>query len=613
MFLSSLANILGVGSRPHYYLITQDTPSINEGSIVNFTVNASGVANTTLFWTINFNGSSAAADFSATSGSFAFTNNTGTFSVITIADQLTEGSETFYIEVRTVSTAGTIVADTKSSPTTINDTSLTPAAAFVTPVTSVNEGVTQNYTVNTTNYPTGTLYWNIINVTTSAADFSATTGSFAISGSTGTFSITTIADATTEGNESFNLEVRINSASGTLLATVSGITLVDTSQTPVATFTTLPTPITESGTANTYAVSVTNFSSGTLYWTILHGTTVAADFSAVSGSFTITSGAGSFTITAVADTTTEGNETFTIQIRTGSITGTVIGTSSTITISDTSVTPNGEITQTGTGTIAWVCPSNVNSVSVVCIGGGGGGVGFNSNTINQGGAGGGGALYYRNNIPVVPGNTYNLNIVLTNTGLTGGIPYFGAQGAASNGGTGSPAIFGSPTNVMSSALCGAPGGLGGRGQANDTTPYTGVLQGGYGGADPANTNSAFGVGTVGVGGRGGFGGGLWASGGGGAGGYANTGGAGARTAGGTNTAGTGTGGSGTGGSVNTTGTGVTGTNGGGASLLGVTPGGGTLYGGGGAAGRGVSGLQGMNGAIRVVWPGQTRAFPSTGV
>jgi hypothetical protein len=54
------------------------------------------------------------------------------------------------------------------------------------------------------------------------------------------------------------------------------------------------------------------------------------------GSFTITSNAGSFVVNPTADLTTEGAETFTVSIRTGSITGPIVATSNTITVNDTS-------------------------------------------------------------------------------------------------------------------------------------------------------------------------------------------------------------------------------------------------------------------------------------
>ena len=63
-----------------------------------------------------------------------------------------------------------------------------------------------------------------------------------------------------------------------------------------------------------------------------------ADFpsSSDSGSFTINNNAGSFTVTPTSDNSTEGTETFTVAIKTGSTSGPTVATTSTITINDTS-------------------------------------------------------------------------------------------------------------------------------------------------------------------------------------------------------------------------------------------------------------------------------------
>lgn len=97
---------------------------------------------------------------------------------------------------------------------------------------------------------------------------------------------------------------------------------------------TIPSSINE-GSAGTINVSTVGVADGTtLYWTIQ---THAEDFTTTSGSFTITSNAGSFTVTPTADATTEGLETFTVAIRTGSTSGTIVATTSTIDINDTSL------------------------------------------------------------------------------------------------------------------------------------------------------------------------------------------------------------------------------------------------------------------------------------
>jgi hypothetical protein len=77
----------------------------------------------------------------------------------------------------------------------------------------------------------------------------------------------------------------------------------------------------------------------------------------------------------------------------------------------------------------WQAPSNVYRVAAVAIGGGGGA--GNSSSYSALG-GGGGALAYTNNIPVVPGNYYTVQVGAGGTGVVtiGGNEYGGAGGAS---------------------------------------------------------------------------------------------------------------------------------------------------------------------------------------
>lgn len=99
-------------------------------------------------------------------------------------------------------------------------------------VLTVDETVNTTVTFNTTGAANGTvLYWTIANGTTSNADWVAMSGSFTINSNTGSFTIRGTTDTTTEGNETFSLEIRTGSTSGPIKLTVSG-TLVDSSVTP---------------------------------------------------------------------------------------------------------------------------------------------------------------------------------------------------------------------------------------------------------------------------------------------------------------------------------------------------------------------------------------------
>ena len=98
------------------------------------------------------------------------------------------------------------------------------------------------------------------------------------------------------------------------------------------------------GSSVTFTVTTSNVSDGTtLYWSLntVSGTVNTSDFTgaAVTGSFSISSNTGSVVLALANDTTTEGSESFQLQVRTGSTSGTIVATSSTVTVSDTSLTP----------------------------------------------------------------------------------------------------------------------------------------------------------------------------------------------------------------------------------------------------------------------------------
>jgi hypothetical protein len=79
----------------------------------------------------------------------------------------------------------------------------------------------------------------------------------------------------------------------------------------------------------TFTVTTTNVKDGTtLYWTV----NKEEDFATNSGNFTINNNTGTFTVTPTNDDIPEGEESFIASIRTSSITGSVVATSSSVTI-----------------------------------------------------------------------------------------------------------------------------------------------------------------------------------------------------------------------------------------------------------------------------------------
>lgn len=243
------------------------------------------------------------------------------------------------------------------------------------------------------------------------------------------------------------------------------------------------------------------------------------------------------------------------------------------------VSPVGQEAFTTAGTFSWVAPPGVTSISVVCVGAGGGSPGSNS--------AGGGELRYKNNISVTPGSSYS--VVVGAGGTT----------APTDGG---PSSFNATTVV-------ANGGI----NAN------GSKLGGSGGTGDGGGNGGNGIGPAGSYGSGG-----------GAGGYSGNGGNGDNNG----NPGLGTGGAGAGGKTYSNNVSpynyLEGYGGGGVGILGqganatVPSGGGSggsnavlsaggFYGGGAGAANGTENTGGIGGggAVRIIWPGTDRQFPST--
>lgn len=329
--------------------ITPSPNPVDEGQSVSIGISGSNIPNGTYYWTLS-HVSTVDADFTPPLfGNFSVNANAGSFSIATLADLTTEGNQTFNVIIKSVSTSGPVQA---TSPLiTINDTSLTPAYYVTTSTINVNEGASVGIIVTTTNFNPGNLFYTISGTNITNSDFSPASlfGTVAVSGSyaasRGSTTLTIANDATTgEGPETFTYRLRTFSTSGPIVADGPAITINDTSFVPGYTITPAQNNLNEGAnlTINVTTIHVANAT--TLYWTILNGTTAAADFVSINGNFAISaagplpSGSGSFSVSATADDSTEGAQTFQVELRTGSVAGPVVATSSVITINDTSLT-----------------------------------------------------------------------------------------------------------------------------------------------------------------------------------------------------------------------------------------------------------------------------------
>ena len=252
----------------------------------------------------------------------------------------------------------------------------------------------------------------------------------------------------------------------------------------------------------------------------------------------------------------------------------------------------GEQAYPSVGTYTWVAPAGVTSVSVVAVGSGSSGI--------VGYAGAGGGLGYKNNYSVTPGNSYT--VVVSAEGSTDS--YFVSTAVVKGG-----RAVGSAPGGTHAGDGGGNGGNGGCGTGIGGGGGAGGYSGAGGGGGTGNSGGG-GAGSGGGGGGGGSGATIHGGGGGGVGllGQGSNGAGGASSAGG---------GGGSGGAAG--GSGYT-------CICACFPycghnvgGNGGNYGAGGgsaAAGCGIPyGTSGIasQGAVRIVWPGATRQFPSTDV
>ena len=228
-----------------------------------------------------------------------------------------------------------IIASYNQSPTY----SLTPSAA------SINEGGTVTTSISTTGVTSGTtLYYGLSGTGITTADFSsgALTGSGTV-GTDGKLSIShTLAnDLTTEGAETLSIKLYSDSARTLQVGSTATVSVVDYSTTPAPTYTLTPsTSSINEGAVLTSTVTTTNVETGTKLYYTLSGTGITtADFSA--GALTgegVTDATGKFTFTHTIanDLTTEGTETLSIELYSDSARTLQVGSTASVSISDTS-------------------------------------------------------------------------------------------------------------------------------------------------------------------------------------------------------------------------------------------------------------------------------------
>ena len=203
--------------------------------------------------------------------------------------------------------------------------SAAPTYTMTQSATSINEGDTVTFNITTTNVQDGTTVNFNTTGTVSANDFtdSVLVGSTSITNNSGSFTRTLVNDFTVgEGAENFTITL---SEGGNVVATSSQISVADTS---VASYNVAAGSATVAeDNSVTFTITTTGIPDGTnLYYTL----DPAGEFNNDYGSFVINNNTGSITVTADQDFIVENDETVTFQVRSSSINGPIVATTSVV-------------------------------------------------------------------------------------------------------------------------------------------------------------------------------------------------------------------------------------------------------------------------------------------
>ncbi len=315
-------SILDTSLSPQYTL-ARSAASTDEGTTVTYTLSSDTALDGTLvpYTVTGIN----AADLTAGSltGNFTVVSKAASVSFTLANDLLMEGPETM-----------TISAKGRTSSILINDTSLNPLFALSRSAASTNEGTTVTYTLSTARVGEGAqVPYKITGLSAEDLSSGLLEGAFVVDGAGfATLSLTLANDQLTEGTETMTLSAGNRT---------SAISILDTSKAPVYTIT-RSTSVAGEGITISYRLSAAFVEVGTAVPYVITGISQEdLSFGSLEGNFVLGSSfTNTISATLASDLLTEGTETMTI---------TVADKSSSITVNDTSLTPEVVLLLAGDG------------------------------------------------------------------------------------------------------------------------------------------------------------------------------------------------------------------------------------------------------------------------
>jgi len=199
--------------------------SVDEGSIFTATIRTTKLSNGTVL-AYRFVGDIDAADIvGSLTGSVTVSNNVATVTRTIARDARTEGPKVLTFEVL----ANNSIAVLARLHTVINDTSLDPTYSITPNITSVSEGESVTFTLNTTDVFDGsTLHWTTLSDSLTVDDFADArlSGSLTITGNRGTIVRPIAYDNATDDAE-FRIEIRTGSIGGPVVLTSEPVAVND--------------------------------------------------------------------------------------------------------------------------------------------------------------------------------------------------------------------------------------------------------------------------------------------------------------------------------------------------------------------------------------------------
>jgi len=330
---------------------------------VIYTVNVGSIGggSGTVYWTAR--GTASSADFAdqLMSGTLSVVNNSATLTRTIAVDSIEESSETIIMDLRINSITGTVVA---TAPTV---TISAPVYSIVPNVTTAIRGTVVNYTVTTTNFGSGTLYWSTAtgNTTTFADTYGLPkTGTINIVNNAGSFTVTIPNELPNSASINLIYELRRYSVTGDLVATASTVVL----RFPTYSITPNKTSVIENGVDSvTFTVSLTNYGNGTLYWTTEGVPSNEFLDNKLDGSVTITNNTGTIIRAVEEDVNEAYAEAMLLRLRLTSITGTIVASSSSVSLLSPmyTITPNKTSVEEGSPVTFAVTTQNVATGAVL--------------------------------------------------------------------------------------------------------------------------------------------------------------------------------------------------------------------------------------------------------